>query len=122
MLIRHGFITNSSSTSFIFFGFLLYPSDIRAARNIEKCLDQTKSCNNSNIGVHRSWESEQLIIYTKKSYQELYECGVDELPLKNIMLLVGNEEVWEKELKYFCQTWNLDYHKPDWKIAIHIDD
>ena len=137
-------MTNSSSTSFIFFGITF--DDTAAEQIFEKITapeERSKEkyddivdvvCNwaealSGEVSVHLNWESLYGEVYITESCRWL-EGGVDNLPLDHILESRGKEEAWTKRLKEFCKEWgitpspssyNNDDGSPRWKVALEIE-
>jgi hypothetical protein len=141
MLIRKGFITNSSSTSFIFFGICLEYGECQGF--VSKLKEHASEAHHkwhehdlmqnfaeklqyndkkSPVGMHHGWEINDLQIYPKAGFIGLDECGIDDFPIEKIKsFTTEQEEEWMQILKEFCAEWDLPYRKPSWSIAIHVE-
>jgi hypothetical protein len=136
MFIRNGFVTNSSSTSFIFYGAehsskeygalvdylnsTVEEKDSYDVFNVEKVVSHLKKLY-PNVGVHIDWETYNVIVYAKDSLLELEECGVDELPTDKLQPMLGKEEPWKFDLAKFEQDLKLEIKEPKWRIALSIN-
>jgi hypothetical protein len=138
-------VTNSSSTSFIFFGItfddsvaedifekITAPEDINKesyADEMAEAVCEWAEGIKGDVSVHIGWESMYGEVYISESCYWL-EGGVDNLPLDHILENRGKEEKWTKQLKEFCKKWgitpsashyNNDDGYPKWKVALEIE-
>jgi hypothetical protein len=135
MFIRTKFVTNSSSTSFIFYGMNFgskeFETLVALLKRREKIqvgepwqeFDAVYSYMSSlrpDISVHLEWESREFQIYAKDSYCSLDECGVDEMPMDKLVSLYGKEGDWHGKLVEFASKLELA-ESPRWLIAIYVD-
>lgn len=140
MFIRNNYVTNSSSTSFIFYGVehgeANYDRALNHLKNIGE-LDPDKSyedyemmailecfCakNTPGLSAHFEYESKSFQIYPSDSYLGLYECGVDNLPVNKLLSLVGkHEKEWDTKIEKAEDSLGVTNKKPGWKIAISIE-
>lgn len=139
MLTRKGFITNSSSTSFIFFGIDLDKEDLEAFanklrqtpkyvdwRDYEMLRDYSEKSvytkQKPPVGMHYEWESGGADVFANQSFMQLDESGVEDLPIEQLRAVTpSQEEDWKQIIKEFCTEWNLPYSDPRWQIAININ-
>jgi len=136
-------VTNSSSTSFIFFGVKF--DEVVAEDLFEKAIppeERTKEAHGDmvdvlynwadtikgDIGVHLDWECLDGAVYVKKSYIGLEEAGFDDLPIEELCQLQGQEEEWANEIMRFCEAYGLvpstswgQSGLAGWKIALSVN-
>jgi hypothetical protein len=138
MIVRKGFITNSSSTSFIFYGVDIDSEDLD--RFAEKLMGEHKkeewrsgaairtfaentvyTRQKPPVGMHYDYES-GIQLFANASYIEMDECGVEDLPMKELRSFTPEQEMeWTELIKEFCTEWNLPFPRPSWQIAIYIN-
>lgn len=140
MFIRNCYVTNSSSTSFIFYGVEHgennYDRAISHLRNIGELdfdrsyedyemmdiLERFFAKNNPGLSAHFEYESKSFQIYPNSSYLSLYECGVDNLPVNKLLGLIGkHEKEWDAKIEKAEGSLGVTNKKPGWKIAIYIE-
>jgi hypothetical protein len=140
MFVRTRFVTNSSSTSFIFYGTDYHQDDYETAIayvdrlgqldcsenaedfEIQDALERYFTRNNPGVGIHIEYECEAFQIYIKQSYLELYEAGVDELPVTKLQNMIGkHESEWDKALRRAGKSLGVDRSTPGWRIALCIE-
>lgn len=135
MFIRTKFVTNSSSTSFIFYGMDFHGDEydglVRLLKKRGKIAENTVygefddvsmyvNSIDPDIKAHFEWESRGFQIYAAKSYCDLEECGIDEMPMDKLVSLYGKEGDWRGKLIEFADKLELS-GLPNWLIALHID-
>jgi hypothetical protein len=145
MFIRSKFVTNSSTTSFIFFGIVfdedtldslfehIVPIEKRDkeayVRMDEEIWEWVEKRHLEGIQVHYEAEYECGQIFPDGAYYQL-EGGVEdlELPLKFIEEHKAQEKEWSKQIEDFCKKYGItpqenraNNNKPSWKIALEID-
>jgi len=119
--IRRAFITNSSSTSFIFYGF-----ETELSYKAGEKLGEIAHKSYPAIAVHPMWDSERTIIYHQDSYLSLWEGGVMPLPMSKLRELMGYTREQElgmaKQLRRFCDANDIPHYVcPEWSIAINVE-
>jgi hypothetical protein len=128
MFLRTKFVTNSSSTSFIFYGIEFRTKDVEresfsggeSLQDLAYRLDCDKE---STAGLHHCWEVERAMVYAKESYIGLDESGVEALPVQILLKLFSRDKnkEWNQAIKELCDNQGLPYHTPSWQIAIHVE-
>jgi hypothetical protein len=136
-------VTNSSSTSFIFFGVKfdevdakdlfekITPPEERTEGSYEDLPDILYSWADTlkgEIGVYLDWECLDGAVYIKDSHIGLEEAGFDDLPIEKLCQLQGQEKAWAKKVLVFCKkyglvpstSWGRD-GKPKWSIALSVN-
>jgi hypothetical protein len=142
---RQKFVTNSSSTSFIFFGVQFDEVDAEdlfekivppEERSKEAYLDVTDTlCGwadglKGEIGVYLDWEGLDGVVYIRDTHLGLEERGFDYLPAEQLkdLLTRGKEKEWAKYILAFCEEyglvpstrWGRD-GKPKWGVALSVN-
>ena len=138
MFIRKGFITNSSSTSFICYGIRLNEDiiDAKFSKSSDyyerhEQLDQTLSevyqtlkAEGSPVRLFWNGEMSRFLLYIEASYLYLDECGLIEFPAQKVeeLLLTSKEPNWAKALEEAKQKLGLEtWEQPKWHIALSIE-
>jgi hypothetical protein len=146
MLVRNVFITNSSSTSFIFFGVNFnndpdvifekaIPPEERATKesyeDMHDILCDWADCLTGDIGVNMEWEDLSGQVYVKESFYRI-GSGVWELPLDHIIGSADKEIEWAKKILSFCEEYGIepfagyrndqDQSAPSWRVAVEITE
>jgi hypothetical protein len=146
MLIRNAFITNSSSTSFIFFGVTFnndpdvifektIPPEERATRedyeDMHDILCEWADSLKGDIGVKLDWEDLSGQVYVKDSFYRI-GSGIWELPIYHITGHVEKETEWSKKILAFCETHGIEpfagfrddrnQSMPSWRVAVELSE
>lgn len=141
MFYRQKFVTNSSSTSFIFFGINF---DEDSANNIlEKIIppeeltkatweDQSQilwdwaETLKGDIGLYIDPDCQSGMAYINNSYWSL-EGSVDDLPIDHLQESKAKEEEWMHKIKLFCLEYGItataygdSTAEPAWRVAIDV--
>lgn len=141
MFYRQKFITNSSSTSFIFFG-INFGSE-SADRILEKIIppeelnrgtwdDQSQilwdwaETLKGDIGLYIDPDCQSGLAYINNSYWSL-EGSVDDLPLEHLQENKDKEEEWALKIKLFCLEYGItataygdSTGEPAWRVAMGV--
>lgn len=138
MFIRSKFVTNSSSTSFIYFG-LSFGED-EAINIIEKWrgpehiheniyetlvddLDEWAAGEDLGpIRIHMDYENLEGIIYIDESHYELGDGScIAKLPIDHLFKGSESAEQWTELIHRFCEKWGVTRDQtPAWFVACDV--